>query len=63
MGDGTKEKPSTREDVLRLIQENGGKAEDLELFLCEYGYPVPLWSLLFLFHFLLHKDSITYACT
>jgi len=31
MGDGTKENPYTREDVLRLIKENGGKAEGLDL--------------------------------
>jgi len=31
MGDGTKEHPYTREDVLRLIEENGGKAEGLDL--------------------------------
>jgi len=31
MGDGTKESPYTREDVLRLIEENGGKAEGLDL--------------------------------
>ena len=31
MGDGTKENPYTREDVLRLIEENGGTAKSLEL--------------------------------
>ncbi len=31
MGDGTRENPYTREDVLRLIKENGGKAEGLDL--------------------------------
>ena len=31
MGDGTKENPYTREDVLRLIEENGGTAEGLDL--------------------------------
>ncbi|MFC1974744.1 hypothetical protein ACFLVA_01885 [Chloroflexota bacterium] len=31
MGDGTKENPYTREDVLRLIEENGGKAVGLDL--------------------------------
>ena len=31
MGDGTKESPFTREDVLRLIKENGGTAEGLDL--------------------------------
>jgi len=31
MGDGTKESPFTREDVLRLIEKNGGKAEGLNL--------------------------------
>jgi len=31
MGDGTKENPFTREDVLKLIEENGGKAEGLDL--------------------------------
>jgi hypothetical protein len=31
MGDGTKEKPYTREDVLRLIKKNGGTAEGLDL--------------------------------
>jgi len=27
MGDGTEEKPFTREDVLKLIEENGGKGK------------------------------------
>jgi len=31
MGDGTKENPYTREDVLRLIKENGGRAKGLDL--------------------------------
>ena len=31
MGNGTKENPYTREDVLRLIKENGGTAEGLDL--------------------------------
>ncbi len=31
MGDGTKENPLTREDVLRLIKENGGTAKGLDL--------------------------------
>ena len=31
MGDGTKENPYTREDVLRLIKENGGTAKELDL--------------------------------
>ena len=31
MGDGTRENPYTREDVLRLIEENGGAAEGLDL--------------------------------
>lgn len=31
MGDGTKQNPYTREDVLRLIEKNGGKAEGLDL--------------------------------
>jgi len=31
MGDGTKKNPYTREDVLRLIKENGGKADGLNL--------------------------------
>jgi uncharacterized protein YjbI with pentapeptide repeats len=31
MGDGTKEKPYTREDVLRLIEENGDTAKGLDL--------------------------------
>lgn len=31
MGDGTAKNPYTREDVLRLIEENGGKAEGLDL--------------------------------
>ena len=31
MGDGIKENPYTREDVLRLIEENGGTAEGLNL--------------------------------
>lgn len=31
MGDGTRENPYTREDVLKLIEENGGKAKGLDL--------------------------------
>jgi len=31
MGDGTQENPFTREDVLRLIEENGGTAKGLDL--------------------------------
>ncbi|MFC1937239.1 pentapeptide repeat-containing protein [Chloroflexota bacterium] len=31
MGDGTEQNPFTREDVLRLIEENGGKSEGLDL--------------------------------
>jgi len=31
MGDGTKENPYSREDVLRLIEENGGTAKGLDL--------------------------------
>ncbi len=31
MGDGTEQNPFTREDVLRLIKENGGTAEGLDL--------------------------------
>jgi hypothetical protein len=31
MGDGTRENPYTREDVLRLIEENGGKTGGLNL--------------------------------
>lgn len=31
MGDGTKENPYTREDVLRLIEEHGGTAKGLDL--------------------------------
>ena len=31
MGDGTKQNPYTREDVLRLIEENGGTAKGLDL--------------------------------
>lgn len=31
MGDGTKENPFTRKDVLKKIKENGGKAEGLDL--------------------------------
>jgi len=31
MGDGTEENPLTREDVLRLIKENGGTAKGLDL--------------------------------
>ena len=31
MGDGTKENPYTREDVLKLIEENGGTARSLDL--------------------------------
>ncbi len=32
MGDGTLENPFTREDVIRLIEENGGNANGLHLF-------------------------------
>ena len=31
MGDGTKENPLTRKDVLRLIEKNGGTASGLDL--------------------------------
>jgi len=31
MGDGTEQNPYTRDDVLRLIEENGGTAEELDL--------------------------------
>lgn len=31
MGDGTRENPYTREDVIRLIEENGGTAKELDL--------------------------------
>jgi len=31
MGDGTKDNPYTREDVLRLIEENGGTAKGLDI--------------------------------
>ena len=31
MGDGTEQNPYTREDVLKLIEENGGTAEELDL--------------------------------
>jgi uncharacterized protein YjbI with pentapeptide repeats len=31
MGDGTEENPYTREDVLKLIEENGGKTEGFDL--------------------------------
>ena len=31
MGDGTEQNPLTRDDVLRLIKENGGKTEGLDL--------------------------------
>ena len=31
MGDGTEQNPLTREDVLRLIEENVGKAIGLDL--------------------------------
>ena len=31
MGDGTVQNPFTREDVLRLIEENGGRAEGFDL--------------------------------
>ena len=31
MGDGTKDNPYTREDVLKLIEDNGGDARRLDL--------------------------------
>jgi hypothetical protein len=31
MGDGTKKNPYTRKDVLRLIEENGGRTVGLDL--------------------------------
>ncbi len=31
MGNGTEENPYTREDVLKLIEENGGTAKGLDL--------------------------------
>ena len=32
MGDGTRKNPYTREDVLKRIEENGGKAKGLGAF-------------------------------
>jgi len=40
-----KEKPLTRKDVLRLIEENGGKAERLDLSGKEFEEGIDLWGL------------------
>jgi uncharacterized protein YjbI with pentapeptide repeats len=45
MGDGTKDNPYTRKDVLRLIKENGGKAEGLDLSNCKFVEAVDLSGL------------------
>jgi len=45
MGDGTKENPFTREDVLRLIEENGGTAEGLDLSRKVFKVAIDLSSL------------------
>jgi len=45
MGDGTKENPFTREDVLRLIEENGGTAEGLDLSGKEFEESIDLSKL------------------
>ena len=45
MGDGTKENPYTREDVLRLIEENGGTAEGLDLSAKEFEEDIDLHEL------------------
>ncbi len=42
---GEKEKPLTREDVLRLIEENGGKAEGLDLSNRRFVEPIDLSDL------------------
>ena len=42
MGDGTVQNPFTREDVLRLIEENGGRAEGLDLSGKEFEEEVDL---------------------
>jgi hypothetical protein len=45
MGDGTKENPFTREDVLRLIKENGGTARGLDLSGKEFELGINLGKL------------------
>jgi uncharacterized protein YjbI with pentapeptide repeats len=45
MGGGTQANPYTREDVLRLIKENGGKAKGLDLSNKEFEPHVDLRSL------------------
>ncbi len=45
MGDGTKENPYTREDILRLIEENGGTAEGLDLSNCKFVQKIDLSGL------------------
>ncbi|MEE9366362.1 MAG: pentapeptide repeat-containing protein [Dehalococcoidales bacterium] len=40
-----KEKPLTREDVLRLVEENGGKAEGIELSNCKFVDVIDLSNL------------------
>lgn len=45
MGDGTKENPYTREDVLRLKEENGGTAEGLDLSNCKFVEAIDLSDL------------------
>jgi hypothetical protein len=42
MGDGTEEHPYTREDVLRLIEENEGTARDLDLSRKHFKYGINL---------------------
>jgi len=45
MGDGPKENPYTREDVLRLIEQNGGTAEGLDLSQKEFEEGIDLREL------------------
>ena len=45
MGDGTKDKPYMRKDVLRRIRKNGGKAEGLDLSNCNFVNAVDLSGL------------------
>ena len=45
MGDGTKESPYTREDVLNLVRENGGKAVGLDLSEKVFEESIDLYTL------------------
>jgi hypothetical protein len=70
MGDGTHDNPYTREDVLRLIKENGGKAKGLDLSgkVFEQGIDLSKLNLAeitlsnaILFHPSYRGEKITYA--